>query len=279
MLMARSARLPRSTRLLLDRRGFFADERVESGSWAAGGAIDRAVRAVETGNLARADGLVLLTRAGLRVLEDDGAPLPPHRVIPTCVDTRRFQPLPVGSSAEYAVVYSGSLGTWYMAEEMILLARALVSELTGRALFLTPDGPIATKAGAGGDWADVRAAAPEDVPGAIRRARASFFLIRPTPAKRASSPTKLAESLACGLPVVTNRGIGDVDDILEAERVGVLLDAFSPDAYRSAARALAALLADPDTPGRCRRVAERRFALEDGVALYRSLYEEMLASR
>jgi glycosyltransferase involved in cell wall biosynthesis len=138
---------------------------------------------------------------------------------------------------------------------------------------------VARTAGAAADRADVRAAAPADVPGELRRARASSFLIRPTPAKRASSPTKLAESLACGLPVVANRGIGDVDEVLEGESVGVLVESFDADGYGKAARGLAALLADPETPARCRRVAERRFALADAVARYRSLYEEMMADR
>jgi len=273
MLMARQARLPSSVRLLLDRRGFFADERVETGSWVAGGAVDRAVRSVETANLARADGLVVLTQAGLRALAAASTPLPPHRVIPTCADTAVFRPRDAGSpTPDISVVYSGSLGTWYMAAEMMSLGRALLAEVPGRALFLTPD---ITQASAAAGWAEVRSALPEDVPAQLRRARASFFLIRATPAKRASCPTKLAESLATGLPVVANRGIGDVDEILEGERVGVMVDAFDEGAYRDAARRLATLLADPEAPTRCRRVAERRFALGDGISAYRSLYAEM----
>jgi glycosyltransferase involved in cell wall biosynthesis len=278
MLMARMARLSPDTRLLLDKRGFFADERVESGSWRSGSMIDRAVRAVEEANLRRADGMVVLTEAAVAVLQRKGAPLPPHRVIPTCVDTTVFRPREEGETPDHGVVYSGSLGTWYMVSEMVALAKALTAVVPGKALFLTPQVQRAINAGATPDWAQVHSADPFDVPGWMRRARASLFLIRPTPAKRASSPTKLGEALACGLPVVANRGIGDVDSLLEREAVGVLLDEINDSGYRRAAKSLADLLADPLTPQRCRRLAEARFGLALGVAEYRSLYQELAPS-
>lgn len=62
-----------------------------------------------------------------------------------------------------------------------------------------------------------------------------FILLRPIPSKRSSCPTKLAKGLATGLPVVCNRGIGDLDDIVEREGVGVFVDGFSEAAYSVAA--------------------------------------------
>jgi glycosyltransferase involved in cell wall biosynthesis len=275
MLMARQAKLQPGTRLLLDMRGFFADERVESGSWKAGGLVDRVVRSVERENLRRADGLVVLTHRALDVLKEQTDALPPCRIIPTCVDTSSFQPAAAGGDTPFGVVYSGSLGTWYMVDEMVTLARVMTATIPGRTLFLTPDVEIARRAGATPDWADVRAADPADVPQWLRRARASVFIVRPSPAKRASCPTKLAEALASGLPVVANRGIGDVDGYLERVGVGVLIDELSVPGYRRAAAALAVLLEDPETPARCRRLAEERFSLESGVSAYRDLYAEL----
>lgn len=275
MLMARRAMLPPGTRLLLDKRGFFADERVESGSWKAGSLVDRVVRSVERENLRRADGLVVLTHRALEVLKEQADALPPCRIIPTCVDTSSFHPGEAGDHTPFGVVYSGSLGTWYMVDEMVALARVMTETIPGRALFLTPDGDVARRAGATPDWADVRAADPEEVPQWLRQARASFFIIRPSPAKRASCPTKLGEALASGLPVVANRGIGDVDGYLEGGGVGVLIDELSGSGYRRAATALATLLEDPETPARCRRFAEERFSLGSAVSEYRDLYAEL----
>ena len=36
--------------------------------------------------------------------------------------------------------------------------------------------------------------------------------ISSTYARQASSPTKIAESFACGIPIISNQGVGDVED-------------------------------------------------------------------
>ena len=36
--------------------------------------------------------------------------------------------------------------------------------------------------------------------------------ISSTYARQASSPTKIAESFACGIPIISNKGVGDVED-------------------------------------------------------------------
>ena len=90
------------------------------------------------------------------------------------------------------------------------------------------------------------------------------------------SPTKAAEDLAAGLPVITNRGIGDLDEIICAEGVGVAVTEFSDDAYREAARQLAALLADKTLSTRCVATARRYFDLERiGWPRYRAIYEQL----
>ena len=105
---------------------------------------------------------------------------------------------------------------------------------------------------------------------------AGLAFIKPSLSKWASSPTKVAEYLAAGLPVITNRGIGDLDEIICAERVGVAVTEFSDDAYREGARQLAALLADKTLRTRCVAVARRYFDLElIGWTRYRAVYEQL----
>ncbi len=279
MAMARWARLAPRVRLLYDVRGFFADERAESGSWRPGGLLDRVVRGVEAGNLRSARGIVVLTKAAVSVLAERRPSLPLLRVIPTCVDLSVFSPPELGAPREYALVYSGSLGTWYMANEMVAFARVASASLGGRTLFLTLQTKEARRAGATPDWAEVRTVAPAEVPHWLRRARAAFFFYSPTPARRATCPTKLAESLATGLPIVANRGVGDLDSVLENEGVGVLVKGFSEEEYRRAAEGLARLLRDPATAARCRDLAKARYSLEAGVTAYHELYRALVRGR
>lgn len=275
-VMARWARLPQATRFLYDVRGLFSDERVETGSWQRDSLLDRAVRRMEAANLERADGAVVLTRHAAKALRGRRPSLPLLRAIPTCADVSTFRPRAPGHKPEFGLLYSGSVGTWYMVEEMVAFARLAAEVVPGPVLFLTQEPGEFRQLGATHDWAEIHAAEPGAVAEWLRLGTALFFFIRPIPSKRASCPTKFAEALASGLPVVCNRGIGDLDDIVEREGVGVLVDGFSDAAYSSAARRLKDLLEDPGLSGRCRRLAETRYSVDLGVDAYHGLYTELV---
>jgi glycosyltransferase involved in cell wall biosynthesis len=277
-VMARWARLPATTRLLYDMRGFFSDERVETGSWRRGSFLDHAVRRLEARNLQGADGAVVLTRHAAERLRQRRPSLQALRVIPTCADMSVFKPRAQGEKPEFGLVYSGSLGTWYMAKEMVAFARSAAELLLGSALFLTPQPKEIRRLRPAPAWVEVRSVGPGSVAEWLRRASALFFFIRPIPSKRASCPTKFAEGLASGLPVVCNRGIGDLDDVVEPEGVGVLIEDFSEGAYVAAAQRLGRLLEDPGLSERCRRLAETRYSVDRGVYAYRALYLELVAN-
>lgn len=275
--MVRLGGVPKGSRLVHDMRGFFSDERVETGSWRRGSILDRVVRWVERGNLSRADGVVVLTEHAATEVRRRRPSLGVHRVIPTCVDTALFSPRAAAQEPQYGLVYSGSLGTWYMAEEMVAFARAIAGIVPEPALFLTPHTDEGRRLAINDSWAVIRAVSPGHVPAWLQRARALFFFIKPIPSKRASCPTKFAEGLASGLPVVCNRGIGDLDDVVEKENVGILIDSFSDAAYLDAGRRLHSLLQDAELSSRCRRLAESRYGLALGVNGYQELYREIRA--
>jgi len=70
-----------------------------------------------------------------------------------------------------------------------------------------------------------------------------------------------------------------LDELIETDRVGVLLREFNEASYLRALAEVAALLSDPDLPARCRASAAARFDLTSvGGARYRRLYERLLQS-
>jgi glycosyltransferase involved in cell wall biosynthesis len=110
----------------------------------------------------------------------------------------------------------------------------------------------------------------------LRRAKAGLSFIKPAFSKIASSPTKIPEYLAAGIPVVSNAGIGDTDRSLLDDRVGIVVRDFSRKAYDEAVVALLELLDDADLTARCRRSAYERFDLEKvGAERYRRLYRRI----
>ena len=125
----------------------------------------------------------------------------------------------------------------------------------------------------------VRRVSPADVPRYLKAADVAVSFIKPCYSKLSSSPTKLAEYLAAGLPVVCNAGVGDVDAVVEGERVGVIVRELNAEAYGAALKEVAALGREPGLAERCRAAARRRFDLKTvGDPRYRRLYRRLLGT-
>jgi glycosyltransferase involved in cell wall biosynthesis len=281
--MALVARALHGGALLFDLRGEVAEEYADIGHWSRRSLLYRATRALEHLLVRRSDGLVVLTERLARRLQAERKE--PPTVIPCCVDRALFRPGAAGDedpglpAGRPTLVYSGSVGTWYLFAEMLALARVAERECGAQFLLLTRAAEQAVReaagtAGLGLDRVLVRSPHYEDVPRHLRRCTAGVAFVRPVPSKQGSSPTKIAEYLACGLPVIANAGVGDLEDFVEKEGVGVVLRSFGEDELRRAARFLGEVHRDPRAVReRCLAVAEQRFDLTAvGVARYRALY-------
>jgi glycosyltransferase involved in cell wall biosynthesis len=88
-------------------------------------------------------------------------------------------------------------------------------------------------------------------------------------------PTKIAEFLATGRPIVVNKGLGDFDEYLTEFNAGVILNG-SENNLRSMAHNLTEILADTETPMRCRALAEKYFDVDKGAQKYLDLYPKIL---
>ncbi len=283
-------------RFLFDMRGFWPDEKVEGNSWPQSNPAFRAVyrffKRAEARLLREADHIISLTYEGKRQLltRPQFDPRGPEiTVIPCCVDFNHF-PLAaprdrdagrqaLGIAAEAKVVaYLGSLGSWYMENEMLDFFRVCLERIPGSVfLFITQDDPQAIRAaarrrGVPEDRLVIRPASREEVPRFVAAADLGIFFIKPVFSKKASSPTKMGEMLALGLTLVTNAGVGDVAEIVEDTGCGVAIDRFDDDSYREALEQIDAMTATPEEQ---REKALRWFDVEIGIARYDAVYRAL----
>jgi hypothetical protein len=129
------------------------------------------------------------------------------------------------------------------------------------------------KAGLPRDRVHVVAASSEEVPSWLSAADAGLALIKPSFSKRSSSPTKYAEYLASGLPVVISRDVGD-GAALEAAGSAVVLTEFDDPALRRASEQLRSMLSRPREDFRA--VAQSHFDLRTVAApVYHRLYQTL----
>ena len=88
--------------------------------------------------------------------------------------------------------------------------------------------------------------------------------------KQASSATKMGEIISMGIPLVTNRGIGDSDTIMQESGVGVLTDSQNYQA------AIDRITLGPAIPAeQIRTAACTYFSLPEGVAAYGEVYQQL----
>ena len=125
----------------------------------------------------------------------------------------------------------------------------------------------------------VIAVRPEEVPSYLSAADVGLAFIKPCFSKLASSPTKYAEYLACGLPLIINSGIGDSDALITQEGAGVMVNDFNEPEYAKAMETIDDFLKQPSTRSRMRAVAERLFDVASvGATRYARLYEKVLGT-
>ncbi len=277
-------------RIIFDIRGLLAEEYADAGVWNEKGPVFRAVKMLERKGIRRADGIVVLTRR-LRDWLVSRRLVPPEKieVIPCCVDLSRYEfrgeegtrDVAATNDVEtrFEVVYAGSVTGLYMLEEMARFFLELRTRRAGaffRVLTMSSLGEAAAilrRAGLIDEDFHVAGVAAADVPGVLRHARLGVSFRKPTFSQIGASPTKIPEYLAAGLPVVSNQGIGDVDDLLEGERVGVVVKDFDRETLSLAAKGALALADESDIAVRCRETAQRHFDLVGvGGAGYLNVY-------
>ncbi len=290
------ATLSPKAKLLFDCRGMLGDEYVDGGYWTRDRVEYKMLKRVEKRLFHRTEGLVVLTSALRRWLDGQHVlgPRTEVAVIPCCVDLARFEASEAAraearasfglAEGTVAVVYSGSLGNWYLEPEMARFYAAVKARhADARFVVLSrskTDSLRAAFAAQGIPEEDilVRSVAPDSMPTTLPLGDIGVSFIRPCFSKTGSSPTKVAEYLSAGMPAVLNGDIGDQAELGDAPEACVVLSSFDDAAMASAADRAVALAKRPFEARKvaARAAAEDHFSLAKiGVPRYEALYRAL----
>ena len=285
---------------IFDMRGFWADERVDGGLWNMNNIIYRSIyryfKQKEKKFLTHADAIISLTHAGKEEMLTWGLPatLPIH-VIPCCVDLKHFSDNNInhsllqslkhkyGITSENLVIsYLGSIGTWYMLDEMLdFFVQVLKKYPKAKLLFITTEPaslivPKANAKGIGNDQLIIESAKREEVPTYISLSHINLFFIKPAYSKKSSSPTKQGEIMAMGIPIVCNNSVGDVEYIIEKSGSGFVVNDFIKEEYDKVVEKFINL--SSYNPHHIRKGAEKYFSLSEGIKSYENIYSKLLSN-
>lgn len=286
----------RGARFLFDMRGFWPDEKVEGNNWNLANplyaAVYRYFKRLESRLLSEADHIVSLTEAGKAQLLTRPE-LSGHdaaiTVIPCCVDFDSF-PLATADARQLArkrlaidvdvqlLAYLGSLGSWYMLDEMLDFFKVYAARNDkARFLIVTLEDPEMIRQTASDRGFDtamliIHPASRDDVPRLLAAADVGIFFIKPVFSKAASSPTKLGEMLATGLPIIANAGVGDVEQMVEQTGCGAVIGEFTTAGYEHGLDRLGQLAGSAETR---RAQARTLFDVQLGIERYDIIYRKL----
>ena len=282
---------------IFDMRGFWADERVDGNIWNLKNPLFSLVynyfKRKEKVFLKEADAVVSLTNNAKNEIHSwQGFQNVPVTVIPCCADLDFFSYRNVNQQevlklrnelglnpGDFVLSYLGSLGTWYMLNEMLDFFKVLKTKRPeAKFLFITADEPefvvnAAVVKGIDGNDIIVKKAKRNEVPVYCSLSSVSIFFILPKYSKKASSPTKMGELMSLGIPIICNSNVGDVVEILIDGGVGAVIDNFTNEDYLSAINKIPGLL--EKSPQQNYDVAQKYYSLKEGVIRFNQVYENV----
>ena len=270
---------------IFDMRALWIDELILTGRLKERSATHSFLRKMETICLKEASSIICLTekvanflRAEHRFLREGNK----ISIIPTCADLDKFRPeLPVSadSSSKLYGVLGSVLSGWFRVDLLRLLFLEIARvDPTARFEILSNDDHEQTFSYLNfpkelSSRLLIRSLPFEDIPPAIRGYSASFLLYKDGPANIGRSPTRMAELLGSGIPLVVTGGAGDVAEIVGANQVGVVIDDESATGVTLAVKELMTLVEDETAKERCRELALSTLSLSDGARKYLQIYD------
>jgi glycosyltransferase involved in cell wall biosynthesis len=288
-------------KFLNDIREFYADSRADGHIWNLENffykKIYRFFKQQESAAVTKSDGIVCLTYAAEKIIKSwpEYKLSIPLQVIPCSVDLNLFNPFHFDEEFkkrlradlhikenEFIVSYLGSVGSWYLIDEMIRFFK-IISDHNKNAkfLFISPNAKaqilrLADKFNLDEKKIIVKEATRKEVPALLSLSKFAVFFIKPSYSKQSSSPTKHGEIMAMGIPVITNQGVGDVEEIVTKYDSGVVLKELNDNEFHKAA---AFISSESFSDTNCIRHAAKEFYdLKSATEKYKTIYDKICTS-
>jgi glycosyltransferase involved in cell wall biosynthesis len=283
---------------LFDMRGFWVDERVDSGHWNIHNPLYRffykLYKKKEKRYFLKSTHIISLTQKGKEeLIRAYNVAANKISVIPCCADLEHFDYRKINnddkqkakeqlkiSNENKVLTYLGSLGGWYMTDEMLDFFAVLKKKISGIIfLFVTHDGrekilEMAAAKGIAPHDIRVQPASRDEVPLYLSVSDWGIFFIKDVYSKKASSPTKQGEIMAMGIPIICN-DVGDTGKIVNITKAGIIINEFDNESYSKAADQLLKMSAAPSPS--IREGAFQYYDLYAGARNYLEVYKKLFA--
>lgn len=287
-------------KFLNDIRGFWAEERVDGGMWNLKNPLYKKVynffKNHEYECMEKADYNICLTYRAKKEMQSwkniVNQPIQVE-VIPCAADMTLFDPKKINeeersklktelaiNSKDIIISYLGSIGGWYLTNEMMEFCKAVSVKMPeAKFLFISPHRhaiilEAAKKYNLPLHKLIIKHGKRHEIPLLLSLSTYSLFFIKACYSKISSSPTKHGEIMAMGIPLITNAGIGDVEEITTKYNAGIILPELTLSAYEQVVNQISEK--NKFNKEEIIKGAKEFYSLENAVLKYAAVYKKIL---
>ena len=276
-LVGKTTKVP----FVFDMRALWPEEMIDAGRLGRGSMIHRILVWLESRLLKDAAHVVSLTQAAVDYLQVQQPHLKNQNfsVITTCVDLDKFKFNPAVNKPKKLGTMGTVISGWYHLDWLFLSLKAqLQRDSSATFKIVTRDSEkilreMANKYGLQQSKLEIMSSSPNDIAKNISDLKAGLLYFTAGISKLGSAPTRMGEFLACGIPVIGNRGVGDMASLIEEYQVGVVTEDGSQESIDQVLDNLDELYQDKELSKRCRYAAEEYFSADKGAEKYRKVYK------
>ena len=281
---------------IFDMRGFWVDDRIDANIWSKNKFLYRIIanyyKNLEKKFIKGSDVIIVLTKKAKKEVLKVSKKTIFFFIIPCCADYNHFKPLRLEKKKiikkklninpnTKIISYLGSTGTVYLYDQMIkFFYKVTKYNKKEKFIFLiiTRDNPnILIKKlidlGYKSLIKNIRivSASRSEVPNYLGISDLMLTLRMPSFSQKAASPTKIAESFSMGIPVISNKGIGDVDEIIKKFNGGLTFNINSQNAFNKAASKINHIIKKGGK--NLRENTKQKFSLIIAKKIYKEVYK------
>jgi len=285
------------SKLIFDFRGLWVDERVDKSGWNLNSAIDKMqylfFKKIEKKLIKKSDHIIALTEAVVPELIRMGAKdIAKITVIPCCADFNHFKIFSdesrfkirenLGIPKNSIVLgYLGSIGSIYPIDRVFRLLELSIKDNNNVYLFfITQDLKLLSQEMNRNLSNELHknvistSAIRSEVPKLVSAMDVLISFYQPTYARLATSPTKMAECFASGIPVICNEEVGDVKSFVNELDAGIIVDPFCDESISLNDQDIKSLIAKGGY--RLRDKSKSIFSLDIASRSYINIYNDIL---
>lgn len=271
-------------KIIFDMRGFWPEELVDQKRIEDKSIYYKALKFLEKKSILSADYIVTLTPEAKEIIENDFKILPSKVFwMPTCVDKNKFSIEEKKNFGDkFIMVYAGSLWSFYDMPSQIDFFNILKKKVSNAHFLILGNNnsdklkDVLRQKGLNESDYTVVSVKSQDVPKYLAGCNLGISFRYDFFSQKAAFPTKLAEYLICGLPVVLNTPSEFIRELVVSNKIGVVVNDFSNFSYKKATEELVLLLKDPELKERCKKTAEKYLEKNICVNEYLKIYYDIL---